>query len=489
MVYNWKAKFNDKQVTYDEILAYANDQWLLQNISNKLHCTSLEYSSEVDEVKNEFFQQFEMLNVCLIKYVSERPDLNWCTLPALFDEFGFTLPRSLQKMIEEFIEFPGKVTSSKFNKYSRCENNNTFKCFKPGSNVSLKLSGNITLHQLTKLVSDLIEVEKEMLNNVGMLVFFSLSRSRMFNQYMWSQIQHAQVQYQHHKLRFQSTTGFPSPKLVLSLQSHVKHEDDECAPLPMSVLIESLQYSKVVVENLLSGEAKYHDIIANGALDLESLDIDKECSILTKYAQRNNLTWSGLHGVRNMLELFQYSKFIQNIHNVCRQYDIKGCLSDTELYELKAIADKLESEDDRRKLTPNVASKCLVTVKKLLCISADTDMKCLDIFTAIQESTAFYAFVKRKEFYDEKGVANFNQKFQLITAQLQHEEYDEQVLNHLYAAFKLILPFMDIDQNLKTLMAKVLALDVKNGLKQLETVNVNITLITLWFSRAEVGLI
>jgi hypothetical protein len=48
-------------------------------------------------------------------------------------------------------------------------------------------------------------------------------------------------------------------------------------------------------------------------------------------------------------------------------------------------------------------------------------------------------------------------------------------------------PFMDSRQDLSTLMSKVLALDVTNGLRQLETVNANITLIRLWFSRAEVS--
>ena len=49
-------------------------------------------------------------------------------------------------------------------------------------------------------------------------------------------------------------------------------------------------------------------------------------------------------------------------------------------------------------------------------------------------------------------------------------------------------PFMDPRQDLGTLMSKVLALDVTNGLRQLETVNANITLIRLWFSRAEVSI-
>ena len=102
------------------------------------------------------------------------------------------------------------------------------------------------------------------------------------------------------------------------------------------------------------------------------------------------------------------------------------------------------------------------------------------------ESNAFYQFVHDKHFVGEKGQALFQQQYQLITAQLQHEEYDETVLNHLYAAFTFIFPFMDTHQNFHQLMSQVTNLDVTNEMKQLQTVNTNITLIQLWFCRIEV---
>ena len=46
---------------------------------------------------------------------------------------------------------------------------------------------------------------------------------------------------------------------------------------------------------------------------------------------------------------------------------------------------------------------------------------------------------------------------------------------------------MDTHQKFCQLMLKVTSLDVSNGIKQLQTVNTNITLIQLWFSRAEVS--
>ena len=47
---------------------------------------------------------------------------------------------------------------------------------------------------------------------------------------------------------------------------------------------------------------------------------------------------------------------------------------------------------------------------------------------------------------------------------------------------------MNTAQDFSALMEAVVGLDTSNALKQLETVNSNIILIRLWFSRAEVAI-
>lgn len=138
-------------------------------------------------------------------------------------------------------------------------------------------------------------------------------------------------------------------------------------------------------------------------------------------------------------------------------------------------------------MTPIIASEKMKRVKRILCFSSHTDPKCLEIFAAVTDSAAFYQFVKEKHFYGKEGQENFLKQYELITAQLQHEDYDEQVLNHLRAAISVISPFMEAT-SFTQLMKDVNLLNSVNCLKQLETVNSNITLIRLWFSRAEVRL-
>ena len=124
------------------------------------------------------------------------------------------------------------------------------------------------------------------------------------------------------------------------------------------------------------------------------------------------------------------------------------------------------------------------------------DYEYLAIFSKIADSAEFYQFICEKGFTGENGEARFHQQYQLITAQLQHEEYDEAVLNLLYAAYKLILPFTVKTHAFHSLLTSVKQLltaspgdtakTTHDCLIQIETVNRNITLIQLWFARAEV---
>ena len=251
----------------------------------------------------------------------------------------------------------------------------------------------------------------------------------------------------------------------------------------------SLDKTKELLIKLREGNATYSEIIAEGRLELENLNIDKEFTILDDYLEHTTKSTDGLIGVRNMLELFQYRKHIIMIHGVCGQYKLKRCLDDTNLNQLVEIAKELEPEENRRALTLNEATERMTEVKCLLfgeALSGKKQPQCLKLFEAVSNSPAFYQFINDKGFTGDRGQAVFRQQYQLITAQLQHEEYDEQVLNHLFAAFKFMSPFMNVHQDFRSLMEQVIDLDTSHGLKQLETVHSNITLIQLWFSRAEV---
>ena len=494
MLKEWQDRFMLQKANYDEILLYASNHTHLHSLGNTFCITSLICDAQDSHrTKSTFLHEFESLNVLLLKYIPDQPDAKWCTLLALLQEYGVLPPRSLQQMISKCILFPGEEQPLHWESPTTPVPPSTTGQFQPGHEVSLKLSKNVSLLELAEVVTEIGKFQEPLLGHLPMLVFFKLHKSVMFDKYLRVMIgQNAQhlggsvatgtVAAQFSGFNF----SVPIP-LMTSILPPVQCDEDGEEGLPMKIFVRSLEKTREFLSKLMKGEAKYSEIIAEGALDLENLDITKEFSVLVEYSKMSRLSCTGLSGVQSMLELFQYSNHINNIDSVCTQYKLRGCLDDPKLTKLKELVSELRSEEARAKLTPNEASRKMQQVKATLCFTEKTNSKCLDLFAVVRDSAVFYQFVRDKQFYGENGTAIFYQQYELITAQLQHEEYDEQVLNHLFAAFKMITPFMDSQQNLGTLMAKVLALDVTNGLRQLETVNANITLIRLWFSRAEVS--
>ena len=485
----WYQKFTEEHINYDQIFTYTTHQRQLENIGKCLGASSA-IVKDTETIKNNFLIAFEKLNVILIKYIPGKPDAKWCTLPSLLQDWGVALPPDLFDLLSQHVVFPGEERAGKLLKTPLSPN--TTGAFQPGHDISLKLTRELTLHKLSDLVKGLKTFLQPVMDVLDMLVFFKLHPSEMFDKYIQVYLEkdpetESVVREQHSKNTL-STLSFTVPTFTAVSMQPQQGDQNPAEGLPLGVLQRAMNCTHDLIEKLMLGTATYSDIIAKGELNLEKLDIEQEFSTLRSFSTYLKLpvtSQEGLAGVRSMLELFQYIHHIRTIHSVCVQYHLQGCVNDAQLVELMRLVQDLDQEENRAKLTPLAASKKMERVKEILCLR--NGAHCLKVFTAMRDSTAFYQFICDKEFVGEKGQAVFLQQCQLITAQLQHEEYNEAVLNHLYAAFKIVAPFVDRHQNFHQLMLQVTSLNITDGLKQLETVNTNITLIRLWFSRAEVS--
>ena len=263
----------------------------------------------------------------------------------------------------------------------------------------------------------------------------------------------------------------------------------------------ALKNTKKFILSLIEGTATYEDIKGSMEELLPKLDIDSEFKIMSAFPGFQKISTEneeGKQGIKNMLELFQFSKQISLIPKVCEQYHLSKCLNDPKLRELEQIASSVKTTEDKAKITGQKASGHMKHIWKMLNFSDDSKAKrCLKIFPAVAKCPEFYQFIKGKLFTgDTASRSAFRSQIELITAQLQHEDYNERVLNHLLPAFQYIAPFLDTEQNLTELMSKILKLfsdgvgfgrDPRRDFCQLETVNSNITMIQLWFSKAEVS--
>ena len=78
----------------------------------------------------------------------------------------------------------------------------------------------------------------------------------------------------------------------------------------------------------------------------------------------------------------------------------------------------------------------------------------------------------------------------MVAAQLQHEEYNQAVLHHLYGSYKYISPFFDREWPciLNSLLKRLCSyLTLNMGVKHLEQVAANIVMIKVWFENVEVS--
>lgn len=408
-------------------------------------------------------------------------------LTDLLREYGIEIPEGVASPITQQIVFPNEDSSSFAALLAHPLTPSITGVFKPVHDVALRLTADVTLLQLSKLVGDLDELLYPVQANLDLLIYFFLYKSTIFDTYL-------RYQLQKHSVAASEVDGDTvNPASVTStFLSSIRRGSKPFRGISWKTLTEALFATKQLLLKLIEGKAHFTDITAGSTLALDQIDVDMEFKVLIHYTKYMNMqveNYDGLRGVQCMLELFQYLHHVQSVYGVCEQYHLEGCLSDSRLREIKGIADGLQDVSRRDQLTPKEAISMMDKMVKALRLRKEENRgynkHCLNLFPAIADSAMFYQFIKDKEFFGVSGQEIFQQKYELITAQLQHEEYNEVVLNHLYTAFKVISPFMDDKQDFETLMMQVNEMAIASGQQELETVNRNIHLVRLWFSRAE----
>jgi hypothetical protein len=482
----WREKFTTKKINYDEIMLYTEVFSLLSRAATSLSAHSLVVDAQyVQAIRTDFLQAFECLNIMLIRYVKNHPEVGHRPLGEILSEYGVEIPPPLLKTIKQLVSFPGESKSGK-KKALSLEHSipaSASKTFEPGEDIKLDITTDMDLVQLKQLVRQLTTFLSPVDDNLDLLTFFSQANSEIFDKYLKHQLKILD------SARATAEKPKESPRKILPVLEMEKRKE-KTVGVSIEMLGEALENTKEFVLRLIQGNAMYTEIIANGSLNLRSMDIDLEFGILNNYAECATIDMQdaeGLQGIKAMLQLFQYARHIQVIHNVCQQFQLEACLADPDLNELIELVAMLDEAKTQNKLTAKDAISRMNKVTELLFLSSKPNTKFLDLFAAVSDSADFHQFiVQEKQFVGKEGKELFLQQYQLIITQLQHEEYNEVVLNHLFAAFKMITPFTEKDLSFGALMTKVSELNAYDGRRQLDTVNRNINLIRLWFTRAEV---
>ena len=169
-------------------------------------------------------------------------------------------------------------------------------------------------------------------------------------------------------------------------------------------------------------------------------------------------------------------------HTVLCEIDLK-CYEDPDLVCLvkdgrgSCTPEKI-TQKIRAQLTMDEAiSKMALFREKLL------NRRFFQLFKEVKNCKALFEFAEENGFAGEAGQKKFVACHNLVTTQLQHEDYSAVVLNHLLGCFDYINPFLSRPSSFNELMQLVTSLpNIENGIRQLRTVNQNIGLIKMWFS-------
>ena len=314
--------------------------------------------------------------------------------------------------------------------------------------------------------------------NLKTVVFFCLQRSDLFFRYTQHFMKENQVACQQRQITFQSLR----PLMRDVNYNVIGHASD------------AVESTLVLIDKIFLGTAMYKEVTLNSCIDLfKDVNLEFELSLLAEFAKfSKNLgsenTYANLdrlYYLQSFFELDAVLKFLPVINDVLTLFHLDACSSSFEYGILRTTAAAMQNKGD---LTLNQANNTLVDVKSALQLKSGSDLTRFKLFEAVKRCTHYYRFAEKSNFTGPKGWELFIAQYRIVAPQVQHEDFNQALLHHLYGSYKYIAPFFHKETTFSDLMNAVLKLDnLERGIDHLITVARNIELIKLWFSNAEVN--
>lgn len=280
-------------------------------------------------------------------------------------------------------------------------------------------------------------------------------------------------------------------KLLMQLQL------SKANPVTIHDLANALNFTKRKLKAILTGEAVYKDLSPYWELSLNFNDIRKEINIISQYKELKSSNNSEALRHFESVMIFQKSGgYIESLCIFCKEFELEECLKSPEVMRLQEIADEIKNKETQLEKKLSTFTSNVYEILLLLRIpSADSlppnkrveSLKFLELFEPLNTKTKELRTFLIENNFRGKGQGRFQQLHALVTQQLQHEEYNAEILTKLFAAYYLLVPLNNPDLTYSDLIEAVSTLDSSTCLSQIQAVNSNIDLIRTWFSRAEVS--
>ena len=220
-----------------------------------------------------------------------------CSLTSVLKEYGLNIPDQITDALDQHVQYP------KGSEGVLCTSS-THPFYPSTQSIDMEITESTLLCELCDLHQSLVSfLEPLQETHLNFLLFFRLHNSILFDKYL---------RYQIHTVLQKSSAESPAKSTSVTVP----------------ILQVAIKNTKYTVCSLIEGKAKYKDIKAQGAVELENMDTELEFSILEKAVHTLHLTVeseSGLEGIRCILELFKVSTHIETLGNIFRKYKLKSC--------------------------------------------------------------------------------------------------------------------------------------------------------------------
>ena len=279
---------------------------------------------------------------------------------------------------------------------------------------------------------------------------------------------------------------------MASLNYFCQREKTGNTSLSIESFSNAVAQSYIWIENVILEKSTFADIRPIfELLDLQVLNVDLIKSQFRKFPGFSNLTRD--LNFMDIFELLQYRAHLPAIKRVCEAYALNGCTRSHEYIKINKYVEKLQKDEMVDVLTILTASQYLVDLRE--CLSGNSPRR-LRIFEVMLSAKDFYNFLvdPENEYYKPERRKLFFDEIEIITGDLQNQDYNDKILSHLQIAYNFIIPFCFREYSFSQLMKQIASDEYKNGeesgFEQLETVNENIQQIRLWFitSKGEAAL-
>ena len=359
------------------------------------------------------------------------------------------MPADIEAELQKYIVFPDRTRSTALAQFD----------------VTINLNAKLARIPVARsLLSKLLTFIQPLTENLKIVVFFHLKESKHFFMYLHhfiEKVKHAQAGYRRDEIAYAA---------------------------------DAIKHTLALLHDMFLGSATFNSVTLNGAVDLSNTNqVDYELQLLADFATSDlchdllqaPADLDGLYGLRCFVELDAINKYISTINEVLKNFKLDRCLASDEHKLLKVTADAMKKKE---KMTLKYASDKLAKLKSALHLKSQSDLTRLRLFEPVKRCTPFYQFAEQSNFTGPKGRELFLAQYRIVAPQVQHEEYNQAILHHLYGAYSYIALFFDKEVSFQDLMSAVMQMpDIDKGIENLKIVSEKFSLIKLWFSNVEVG--